>query len=456
MDSGVLPGRRFRLRDRLARLSMPDDVPERVRHAIAAAQLKSEVLISWVQLGIVCTFAVLYAVSPKTFLADALFKPVPWALAGYFGFTLLRLALAYRRALRPWFLGASVVIDMALLMVLIWSFHLQYQQPPAFYLKAPTLLYVFIFIALRTLRSDAAYVLLAGAVAAAGWMALVAYAVAFDPSGAPITRDYVHYVTSASILIGGEFDKIVSMVMVTAVLAVALVRARRTLVMAVADGAAAHELKRFFAPDIARRITHAEDAVRPGQGEIRDAAVMFVDLRGFTPLSRGMEPNAVVALLAEYQARLVPVIQEHGGSIDKFLGDGILASFGATRPSERYAADALRAVDALLDEARRWRAARLAFGRAAPMVGAAIAVGPVLFGAVGDESRLEYTVIGDAVNLAAKLEKHTKVARVRALTTAEAYRLAAEQGYEAPAAKPRLKAEKVDGVESRRDLIVLG
>lgn len=440
----------------LPRTDRRDDVPERVRRAIEAAQARSEVLISWVQLAVVLTFVTLYAISPKT-SAMTPFQPVPWVLAGYLAFTLLRMTLAYRNALRPWLLGVSVVVDMALLMALIWSFHLQYGQPPAFYLKAPTLLYVFIFIALRALRSDATYVALAGVVAAAGWLIMLGYAIGFDPSGTPpVTRDYVHYITSTAILIGGEFDKIVSMLMVTGILAVALTRAQRTLRHAVTEGAAASELKRFFAPDIARRITGGDDLVRPGEGELRDAAALFVDLRGFTALSRGMPPNAVVALLAEYQARLVPVIQSHGGSIDKFLGDGILASFGAARASDRYAADALRAVDALLAEALAWRAALVAAGRPAPRVGAAVAHGPILFGAVGDASRLEYTVIGDAVNLAAKLEKHTKAAKVSALTTAETYRLAVEQGYAPPAPKTRLKAERIEGVESRRDLIVLG
>ena len=80
---------------------------------------------------------------------------MPYALAAYFGFTVLRLGLAYRGRLPGWLLSLSVVIDMALLMGLIWSFHLQYHQPPSFYLKAPTLLYVFIFIALRALRFEA-------------------------------------------------------------------------------------------------------------------------------------------------------------------------------------------------------------------------------------------------------------------------------------------------------------
>ncbi|MHA4875171.1 hypothetical protein, partial [Enterococcus faecium] len=78
--------------------------------------------------------------------------PVPLALAIYAAFSLGRLILAYHDALPRWILALSVIADMALLLGLIWSFHRQYGQPPAFYLKSPTLLYVFIFIALRALR----------------------------------------------------------------------------------------------------------------------------------------------------------------------------------------------------------------------------------------------------------------------------------------------------------------
>jgi adenylate cyclase len=106
-------------------------------------------------------------------------------------------------------------------------------------------------------------------------------------------------------------------------------------------------------------------------------------------------------------------------------------------------------------EAEAWRAAREAAGLPAPRVGAAVAVGPVLFGAVGDETRLEYTVIGDAVNLAAKLEKHTKHARVGALTTAEAYMLARAQGYAPPREKEIRPAQRVEGVSDPIGLVVL-
>ncbi len=154
-------------------------LPARVQAAIAAQQDASERLIGWFQLAVVLVFAALYAATPKTFTAEAEFAPVPWALGIYIFFTVGRLAMAYRGAVGPVILYSSIVLDMLLLLGLIWSFHLQYQQPPSFYLKSPTLLYVFIFIALRALRFEARYVVAAGLVAAAGWLVLVRYAATF-------------------------------------------------------------------------------------------------------------------------------------------------------------------------------------------------------------------------------------------------------------------------------------
>jgi adenylate cyclase len=430
------------------------ELPERVARAIRLEQQRAEQLIGWVQLGLLALFAVLYAVSPKTFMMNVPIEPVPWALGAWFVFTVTRLAAAYRGPLPAWLLAASVVMDMTVLMVAIWSFHIQYDQPPAFYLKAPTLLYVFIFIALRALRFEARLVLLAGAVAALGWLALLAYAALADPGGMRITHDYVAYMTSASILIGAELDKIISILVVTAVLALALARARATLFRAVAESAAAMDLKRFFAPEIARRITGADMVIRPGEGELRPAAIVFIDLRGFTALSRALEPGALMMLLAEYQARMVPVIGKHGGAIDKFLGDGIMASFGAARPDPAYAAHAFAAVDDLLAAAHAWQDERRAAGIAAPSIGIGLATGEVVFGAVGDASRLEYTVIGDAVNLAAKLEKHNKVAKTVALTDRDGYALALAQGY-AGAPRSMIEQAAVGGVEQPIDLAVL-
>ena len=150
---------------------------------------------------------------------------------------------------------------------------------------------------------------------------------------------------------------------------------------------------------------------------------------------------------------MAPIIRKHGGSIDKYLGDGILASFGATRLSQTFAADALSAVDELMAQARQWSEQRVAQGLPPVNVGAAVAAGSLLIGAVGDATRLEYTVIGDAVNLAAKLEKQTKVEKVRALTDAATYTLARQQGFSVE--KELRQARSVGGVEHPLDLAVL-
>ncbi len=443
------------LKSRLAGGDEYRALPERVKAAIRSQQDDSEVLIGWIQLSVVGTFGTLYLVSPKTFSAEATFEPVPWALAAYFGFTVVRLALAYARRLPGWFLGLSVVVDIGLLMALIFSFHLQYDQPPSFFLKAPTILYVFIFVALRALRFEARFVILTGLVAAAGWLLMVLYVITADPFDTMITRDYVAYMTSNSILLGAEFDKIVSILVVTAIIAVALVRARSLLISSVAEHAAAEDLSRFFAPEVAAKITGAEQQITAGQGELRQAAILSVDLRGFTRLAMELPPDDVIGLLTEYQSRVVPAIHGCEGSIDKFLGDGIMATFGAAMPTETYAADALRAVDAVVAAAAQWNAERRAGGLPEVRIGMAVATGPVIFGAVGDQDRLEYTVIGDAVNLAAKLEKHTKVEAVQGLTTAAGWQLAAQQGYAGADAPEIRAARQVEGVSGALDLAVL-
>lgn len=433
----------------------PRNLPARVRAQIDAAQDDSEILIGWLQLGAVVVFGTLYALSQNMAPDLGGLKPVPVALLSYGLFTLARLSLAYRRSLPSWLIAFSAVADIALLLGLMWSFHIQYAQPPSFYLKIPTLLYVFIFVALRALRFDALYVAITGVAAALGWAAMVAYAMSYDDAGMMVTRDYVYYMTNNAILIGAEFDKIISILMVTAVLAVALIRARRILERAVAESSAAQDMSRFLAPEVVSRVTRAETRVRAGEGEAREAAVLFLDIRSFTPLANNMPADAVIRLLTEYQARFTPIIRAHGGVIDKFMGDGVMASFGAEADSPTYARDAVAALAACMEDAGRWSDERRARGLDAIQVVGALGGGRVVFGAVGDGDRLEMTVIGDAVNLAAKLEKHTRPAGENALVAANLYDLALSQGYAPTNPVRRLPGQQVEGAPEPLDLVAL-
>lgn len=379
-------------------------LPARVRDVISREQDASEILIGWVQLGVVLTFAALYYLSPKQPGANPMISPEPWVLAGYVLFTLVRLNLAYSRRLPNWLLYISVVMDMAMLLALIWTFHLKYGQPASFYLKVPTLLYVFIFIALRALRFEVRYVLIAGGVAAFGWLLMVLYVVKVDPDNPMITRDYVEYMTSNSVLLGAEFDKVISILMVTAILAVAIARARRLLVESVVESSAARELSKFVPNEVARQAKSGEEHMRAGQGEVREATIFFTDIENFTTISENMAPKDLIATLNDYFSVVTKPIVEHGGVINQFQGDAILATFNIPETLPDHAAQAVRAALAV-QAALSGRD----FGDGVDLrsrVG--INSGEVVGGLVGTGDRLGYTVHGDAVNLAARLEQLNK------------------------------------------------
>lgn len=432
-----------------------DTLPTHVLRELEAQQRRNEILAGWIQASLVLVFAIFYGLSRKTFPADTIFRPVPWALGIYAAFTAWRLYLAYRGRLGHPMLMVSVLVDVTVLMVTIWSFHIQYGQPPAFYLKAPTLLYVFIFIALRALSLAPVYVVFAGVAAAAGWLILLAIAIAAPGGQELITRDYVTYMTSLRILIGGEVDKILSILMVAALLAVAAARARALLHRAVAQHAAAAQLSRFFSPEIAATIVNSDEILQPGRGRQTEAAAMFVDMRGFTRLASTLSPRDLIALLGEYQRIAVPVIQRNGGSITTYLGDGIMVTFGATLVTATYAADALRTAEQLLDALGQWAGTRRDQDLPAPGVGIGVHVGTVTCGAIGDEGRLEYAVIGDPVNRAAKLQNHTKSEKVLALATHYALNAAIAQGYDDRRARDVRSARQVVGIEDPVDLVAI-
>jgi adenylate cyclase len=291
-------------------------------------------------------------------------------------------------------------------------------------------------------------VIFTGIAAAAGWLTLVAYAI-HSAHGMMTTRDYIKYLTGNEILLGAEFDKIITILMVAGIIAVALVRANDLLLRATSEAQAAQDLSRFFDRDVASNIRNAEEAQLPGTGERVEAAIVNVDLRGFTAYAADLDPAEVLTLLIAYQKRTVAIIQRHGGSIDKFLGDGIMATFGAVRRNESYAADALRAVDDIIADSDTWTADPVLQPFAGARLNAAVASGAIVFGAIGDDTRLEYTVIGAAANLSAKLEKHNKQLQTRALTDQATYQLALKQGYQPPARRTAVRTESCSRLTCR-------
>ena len=381
---------------------MKERLPERIRATISAQQLSSERLISYVQLAIVLMFSLLYGLSPSPPANVVALGFEPWILGAYIVFTIIRLILAQTNRLPQWFLYLSVIMDMTLLLVLIWSFHLKYVQPASFYLKSPTLLYIFIFIALRALRFQVRYVALSGFTAALGWLLLVWYAV--TSSDAVVTRDFAHYMTSNAILVGAEIDKVISILVVTLVLMLAITRARRLLERAIYEQSTINELSRFVPDEVASRIKTSGQQVHPGDGELREATILFMDIQGFSTISETLQPQELISTLNEYFAVVSEPLQAHGGVINQYQGDAILATFNLPTINEEHALNAIRAALAIQKVLQN-----RTFGNGISL-GSRIGInsGVVVGGLVGTGNQLGYTVHGDDVNLAARLEQLNK------------------------------------------------
>ncbi len=160
--------------------------------------------------------------------------------------------------------------------------------------------------------------------------------------------------------------------------------------------------ERYFSPNIAQVIAQQQDAGRL-PSEKRPVVVFFSDIRGFTPMSETMSPDDIARLLTEYFTEMVDKVFEHGGTLDKFMGDAIMALWGAPIAHEDDADRAVRCAIAQLAELEKLNAKWKAEGRTEVQIGIAINFGEVFAGNIGSDRRLEYTVIGDAVNTAYRL-----------------------------------------------------
>jgi adenylate cyclase len=160
--------------------------------------------------------------------------------------------------------------------------------------------------------------------------------------------------------------------------------------------------ERFLSSNIVEKILANPDEIHLG-GENQTVTILFSDIRGFTRMSEHMEPHAVVKLLNEYFAEMTDLIFESGGTLDKYLGDGIMvlygAPFGAPDDAMRATKTAIEMQRALADLNRQWESQ----GQSPLSIGIGINTGPVTAGYIGSAKRMDYTVIGDAVNLASRL-----------------------------------------------------
>jgi adenylate cyclase len=258
----------------------------------------------------------------------------------------------------------------------------------------PPLLY-FIFILLSTLRLDFWLSVWTGSVAAVQQMILVLWLLPIEPWGNIPQETLLFHFSRTLVLFSSG--------LVAGFVANSL---RSQFEKSVRAVAARDRVTNLFGQHVSPAVVDRLLATQSEPpSEIRTVCVLFLDIRGFTAMTRRRSAEETVALLNAFFARMIDVVDRNNGIINKFLGDGFLALFGAPLADPAAARNALAAAQEMIDTVAGWNDAHPGW---ALRVGIGIHLGEAVTGTVGSPQRKEYTVIGDTVNLAARLEQLTK------------------------------------------------
>jgi adenylate cyclase len=180
-------------------------------------------------------------------------------------------------------------------------------------------------------------------------------------------------------------------------------------------------LARYFSPTMVEELSTKDEPL--GQIRSHDAAILFVDIAGFTAYADGRPPEEVIDTLRAFHARMESEVFAHGGTLDKYLGDGLMATFGTPLPQNDDAARAMACVIAMADRMDTLNADRRIDGLEQIDARFGLHFGPVVLGDIG-ANRLEFAVLGDAVNVASRLEGLTRKLEVKGIISDEAVRAA--------------------------------
>lgn len=285
------------------------------------------------------------------------------------------------------------------------------------------------------------YILLAGATLAYSWRTLLpftAFAVALwigsyfwavnQPDSLANLSEQVRqvldgypnilkFVDPGSIPLEPRIQEVLVFIIVAGILGMNGWRTSRLIVRQAGVARERANLSRHFPPNIVDNLAESDQPL--GEVRAQPVAVLFADIVGFTKMAEAETPERIVDVLRQFHARMEACVFDNHGTLDKFLGDGLMATFGTPETTPEDAANALRCAAAMLQEMEDWNEQRVKEGAAAIRLSVGIHYGTVVLGDIGSERRLEYAVLGDVVNVASRLEALTRELNARVVVSGQ-------------------------------------
>lgn len=412
-----------------------EEPPQRIRLAFVAAEQEGLAFAHKARVAAIIAVAL-------WLLTMVPFPRVTWFLGGLALFYLFG-AIPHALRTRPdaflWKSGFAL-LDVALLtaILLLPNPFAGEGWPVQMKLRLPDFLYYFVYLSGTALSGSVLLVLWAGGASALAWSTGMLVILGLpetitDADAAKLTAaeqgpDHwlALFLSPTFVNINMWYNQVVLLLIVTGLLAAGAWRARHHLERLVAAEVDRTVLTRYFSPGVAERLALEQSEL----GHVRrvDAAVLFVDLVGFTRYAAVRDATEVMEFLRAFHERMAACVFQHEGCLDKYLGDGLMATFGAVTGTGRDASNALACACSMAAAVESWNQDRLRRDQAPVRIGIGVHWGPVVVGTLGHGRRLEYTVVGDVVNVANRLERLTRIHGVTALASGDLIEAARRDG----------------------------
>ncbi len=399
-----------------------------IQRLVVEAEIASERLIAWVRIAIAASLLAVYLLAAEAVeffdLGEMPGFPATsrGAIATVAAFAILGLLALYLSTPARWRHWMAYVFAFAdvLLVSLAMYRALRGSEVDGTYIAAiPVAFAIPLVFAIGGLRPRPRVQLFATVALAVGVLTVaILKSAGFDPPSAsapPRLMLFFHFqpnVLRFAMLIASGI-----------IIALAMERSRQMLARSVRESQRRKALTRFLPAEIAPLVTGGHfDSLRRGQRQT--ATILFADIRDSTGRAEQLDPQRLSVFISSFRRRVMRATEMNGGIVDKFIGDGALVLFGVLDENENGARQAVQCARDLLAYIDRWNEKR----QFSPpvQVGIGIHTGEVYVGVVGDERRLEFTVLGDSVNIAARLEQLTKAVGTPLLVSAETITAAGE------------------------------